>query len=374
MGIQGLLPLLKSISDPVHVSAYAGRRVAIDAYAWLHRGGHQCATELALHQPTDRHLQFCLSRLRLLLAHRVRPVLVFDGGRLPEKRRTEEERSSRRRVERELGRQLWAAGQKSAAFKAFQRCVSIHPEMAYQLIELCRAEGMEGVEWIVAPYEADAELAYLSITNYVSAVISEDSDLLVFGCRRVLYKMDAQGNGVEVKLSNLGACTDLPLTHWTQSQFQQMCVLSGCDYLPSLPSLGLKKAHALIKGVKTWERAVKKLRLEGRVAVYPHYEMDFQCALLCFQHQRVWDPVNRRLTFLTELTEEVKAAFTDLSFLGPDMSDDVAGRIADGEIHPTTLREFGEDDMKLLRPTLPLPLRRTHSDGSWSLRTPTSAV
>jgi exonuclease 1 len=43
----------------------------------------------------------------------------------------------------------------------------------------------ENVECIVAPYEADAQLAFLSMTDYVYAVITEDSDLLAFGAKRV---------------------------------------------------------------------------------------------------------------------------------------------------------------------------------------------
>lgn len=42
-----------------------------------------------------------------------------------------------------------------------------------------------GVECIVAPYEADAQLAYLSREGIVDLVITEDSDLLVFGSKRV---------------------------------------------------------------------------------------------------------------------------------------------------------------------------------------------
>ena len=34
MGIQGLLPLLKSIMDNIHVKEYAHKKVAIDGYAW----------------------------------------------------------------------------------------------------------------------------------------------------------------------------------------------------------------------------------------------------------------------------------------------------------------------------------------------------
>jgi exonuclease-1 len=37
----------------------------------------------------------------------------------------------------------------------------------------------------VAPYEADAQLAYLDQQNIISTIITEDSDLIVYGCKRV---------------------------------------------------------------------------------------------------------------------------------------------------------------------------------------------
>lgn len=54
MGIQGLLPVLKSITRPVHVSEYRGHRVAVDAYCWLHRGAYTCSVELCEGTPTDK--------------------------------------------------------------------------------------------------------------------------------------------------------------------------------------------------------------------------------------------------------------------------------------------------------------------------------
>ena len=54
MGINGLLPCLRSVTRPGHVRAYAGQRVAVDSYVWLHRGVFTCARELALGQPTDK--------------------------------------------------------------------------------------------------------------------------------------------------------------------------------------------------------------------------------------------------------------------------------------------------------------------------------
>jgi 5'-3' exonuclease len=43
----------------------------------------------------------------------------------------------------------------------------------------------EKVDYIVAPYEADAQMTFLSVNKLVDAVITEDSDLIPFGCSRV---------------------------------------------------------------------------------------------------------------------------------------------------------------------------------------------
>jgi exonuclease-1 len=42
-----------------------------------------------------------------------------------------------------------------------------------------------GIDVIVAPYEADAQLAYLNRTKIADYVITEDSDLVLFGCHHV---------------------------------------------------------------------------------------------------------------------------------------------------------------------------------------------
>jgi len=42
-----------------------------------------------------------------------------------------------------------------------------------------------GVDCIIAPYEADAQLAYLCKIGIAQIVITEDSDLVLFGCDRV---------------------------------------------------------------------------------------------------------------------------------------------------------------------------------------------
>jgi len=55
-----------------------------------------------------------------------------------------------------------------------------------------------GIDVIVAPYEADAQLAYLNRAKIADYVITEDSDLVLFGCDHVSNKI--QGNFLYVKI------------------------------------------------------------------------------------------------------------------------------------------------------------------------------
>lgn len=57
------------------------------------------------------------------------------------------------------------------------------------LLVYVQAARAQGVDCIVAPYEADAQLAYLNKIGMVQAIITEDSDLLAFGCKKVWKKI-----------------------------------------------------------------------------------------------------------------------------------------------------------------------------------------
>ena len=48
MGITGLLPFLKKIQRDVHISSFRGKKAAIDAYCWLHRGAYSCSLQLVM--------------------------------------------------------------------------------------------------------------------------------------------------------------------------------------------------------------------------------------------------------------------------------------------------------------------------------------
>uniref|UniRef100_A0A803MR40 Exonuclease 1 n=1 Tax=Chenopodium quinoa TaxID=63459 RepID=A0A803MR40_CHEQI len=260
MGIKDLLRFLKPYTEPIHVRKYAGKRVGIDAYAWLHRGAYSCSMKLSLNSEGEKKLQYInyfMHRIKLLKHHKITPVVVFDGGNIPCKAGTENERYRRRKVNKEMAMEKLNEGNVGGAIELFQRAISITPSMAHLLIQTLKTEN---VEFIVAPYEADAQLAYLSSLGEenggIVAIISEDSDLLAYGCPSIIFKMDRFGNGEEIIIDKVFNSTEIKpsFRNFNTNLFIDMCVLAGCDFLPSIPGIGIVKAHALVSKYRNIDR------------------------------------------------------------------------------------------------------------------------
>ncbi|XP_062016654.1 exonuclease 1 [Rosa rugosa] len=340
MGIQGLLPLLKSIMEPIHIKDLKGSCVAIDTYSWLHKGALSCSRDLCKGIPTSRHIDYCMHRVNLLRHYGVKPIIVFDGGLLPMKGEQENKRARARKENFARAIEHDSNGNSSAAYECYQKAVDISPSIALELIQVLKREN---VSYVVAPYEADAQMTFLAVSKQVEAVITEDSDLIPFGCPRIIYKMDKFGQGVEFQYSRLPRNKDLSFAGFTKQMVLEMCILSGCDYLQSLPGMGLKRAHALIKKFTSYDKVIKHLKY-STVSVPPLYEESFKKAIMTFQHQRVYDPVSQDIVHLSDLSVDVEE---NLDFLGPSIPQHIAKGIADGDLDPFTNMPFQQQEEKI---------------------------
>lgn len=71
---------------------------------------------------------------------------------------------------------------------------------------------------------------------------------------QVFFKMDKYGQGVEFQFCNIMRNKGLDFNNFTRQMLLEMCIMSGCDYLPSLPGMGVKRAHGLIKRFKSYQK------------------------------------------------------------------------------------------------------------------------
>ena len=267
----------------------------------------------------------------MLIHFGVIPYIVFDGDYLPSKAATEVERAKKREESKRKGLELYRLNKPSQAHLELQKAVDVTPEMARRLIDELKKIG---VEYIVAPYEADAQLVYLERQGIIQGMLSEDSDLLVFGAKCLLTKLDQYGECVEINRADFAACREISLVGWSDTEFRRMAILSGCDYLASINRMGLKSAYRFVRKYKTIEKIIQMLQFDGQYYVPTDYLKKFYRAELTFLHQRVYCPLKKDVVMMTELGKEAQPE--DFSFIGHEVAQDVAIGVAQGDLDPMT--------------------------------------
>jgi exonuclease-1 len=267
----------------------------------------------------------------MLIHFGVTPYLVFDGDNLPSKAGTEKDRRERRKEGKRLGLELLKVGKTAQAQQELQKSVDVTPEMARMVIEELKHHN---IQYVVAPYEADSQLAYLERKGIIDGVLSEDSDLLVFGVKCLITKLDKWGECIEVNRNHFTACREVSFVGWSDADFRRMAILSGCDYLSGIGGLGLKTAHRMLRKHKTVDRLVKAAQFDGKLKVPAGFMALFDQAEKTFLYQWVYCPVAKQLVNLTPLEDGVNLA--DMPYIGEEVPAHIATGVATGDLYPRT--------------------------------------
>ena len=357
MGIDGFHQATKAELNAKHLSAYANQRIGIDASGWLHRGTVMYSYEIITKtEPWKRDtrgvppwIDYPLRLLALLQNNDITPVVVFDGVSSPAKAPTSAKRRERKEAARAKGMGLIERGDHAAARKVLLGAFEVTPEMTTELMLELKKRKME---FVVAPYEADAQLAYMASVGSIHGIITEDSDLFAYGCEKpILFKLCATSGTVEELSMKRLLEGHGELKGWSKEELRALCVLSGCDFLPSVKGMGFKTALKVIKkfgtrsGTETLEKTLRQLRTMDRwkEGCTEEYCEAASRAVEAFTHGLVYDVDRGTCVFMNEegvYGGEEGASLElcgrrDLTHLGPRMVRGEAGlleRVCRGEV------------------------------------------
>ncbi|VDK67915.1 unnamed protein product [Litomosoides sigmodontis] len=341
MGIHNLLPFVKNACRQGNISEFAHQSIAVDVSCLLHRGLIGCADKVAQGFETDFYIRYVLKYVKALLAIGCHVILVFDGQMLPAKNKTNNSRREKRDFHKQRGDLLMSEGRTSEAYDCFKRSASLTPKVIESTIQAFRHLNM--VDVLVAPYESDAQLTFLTKTKMAQAVVTEDSDLIAFGCEKIIFKMDPTGSCVIFDQNLLPKCLCRALAeNFDFDKFRRICILSGCDYLQAgLPGVGLNKAAAFF--AKTSSKNLHQIlpRLprylnKNSLKVTKQFINDFIRAENTFLYQIIFDPVEKRQRPLNEYPFHQQSSEDDSEFhsnsQGSDDQFSYAGTIQPPEI------------------------------------------
>lgn len=209
----------------ISMSELAGKRIAIDVSIYLYKftGDGALLENMYLMLSIFRH-------------YRITPVFVFDGKPPDEKRELLDQRKEDKSVAKLEYNKLKAQletdktldnDEKQDISNAMdilkKQFIYIQKDQILQVKELMRAFG---ATYFDAPGEADEICAFLAVKKKVWACLSEDMDLFVYGCPRVLrYFSLIKHNAIIYHTHQI--FEELGIE---EKEFRQICVLSGTDY------------------------------------------------------------------------------------------------------------------------------------------------
>lgn len=349
MGISNLLKILESIQTSRHLSYYKGKKVAVDGYCWLHKSIYLISEQIFHNPHSKRYLKYLNKRVDQLLRFNIIPIIVFDGDKLQMKKIEEEERQKRRNEVTMESLKLIRKGKEKEAQTKRLEGIDINPHMAYEFIKLLK---QKGIEYYVAPYEADIQLAYLDKINYVDCIITEDSDLLALGCKKVLYKLDLDTNiGFEIETKNLKKCTKYDFSNFDSDKFLTFCILSGCDYF-KVKGVGANNAYKVITSSSSYKKCImnicenfNKKNKDKETLDYDELIEKFEKAFLTFRYQVIYCPIEKKLRHYSDIKKSkykfANKYLNNLDFLGStDVDSDLVYKTTFGEIDPITHLPF----------------------------------
>ena len=118
-----------------------------------------------------------------------------------------------------------------------------------------------GIPWVQAPFEAEAQCAWLARQGLVDGIVTDDSDVLLFGPlpSTPIYRHFHTGNDNNrkrsggsqfgtVSFSLEGIRRDVGLDRW---QLVSLALLLGGDYGAGVAGLGPVRSNAIIRGLAT---------------------------------------------------------------------------------------------------------------------------
>ena len=229
MGIRYLNRFLKeNASSSIKFCKLAelyGKKIAVDISIYMYR--------FASDNILIENMYLMLSIFRY---YNIIPIFIFDGKAPPEKReilqkRKEDKQEAEKEYNNlkktlELNKDMNEVDKQEIIYNMDilkKKIITISKIDIENIKNLIRTYG---ATYYDAPGEADELCAMLNVKDKVWACLSEDMDMFVYGCPRVIRYLSLL-NHTAVVYDMQGILCNLGIT---QKEFREVCVLSGTDY------------------------------------------------------------------------------------------------------------------------------------------------
>jgi len=240
MGIKNLNSVIKDTMKKMTFDKLRGSIIGVDFSLFLYRFVYN----------KNNPVECFLRQIHLFFRHKILPVYVIDGDAPLEKKSALDKRAHKRQklydnianlLEKQVDNNSPTTNSRlnSEITKLERRCVVFSQKQVQDILYFFE---LLGIPVIRENEEADFILAKLSAANKIDYILSDDSDVLAFGAKKVLKNFCIKEEKCELYemdsiLATLGV---------SMQKFVDICILCGCDYTTKIRNMNCGKSLQLI--------------------------------------------------------------------------------------------------------------------------------
>tara|TARA_B100001094_G_C18118707_1_gene765578 strand:+ start:240 stop:1220 length:981 start_codon:yes stop_codon:yes gene_type:complete len=259
MGIRNLTTLIKEKSpesiNTIALYTLQNKTVAIDTSIFLYKSLVNVRSNGDyLRNKDDKiisHIVGLMNKTIQYLKVGIIPVYIFDGKPPSEKQTVLNERNKKANESKLLSEKSTSIEEKQKHEKSSIRIKKHHIDDLKRLFDLM------GISYIQANGEAEAYASELCRKGYVDYVVSEDMDTLVHGCPNMIRSCLDRSIKRRDVVSTINLEKVLKDFNMNMNEFTDMCILSGCDYCPTIPKIGATRSFNTIQKYKSIEKFIE---------------------------------------------------------------------------------------------------------------------
>ena len=209
----------------MHLSNMSGKKIVIDVSIYMYR-----------YASTEHLFENMATMLSMFRTYNIQPLFIFDGTPPAEKKNALQQRKKEKQdakekydvMKQQFADTLTMDNQTKKQYKKqLQQLKNTFVNITNQNVEAVKKQIVEhGATYMVAKGEADELCAWFVLEGKAWACLSEDMDMFVYGCPRVLrYLSLLHHTCILYETHSILANLEV-----TQKEFREMCILSGTDY------------------------------------------------------------------------------------------------------------------------------------------------
>jgi len=258
MGIRGLNTLIKKVCPECmynkDISEYSEKKFIIDASILIYKFRHLSSMNESLQK--NSHIIGFINRIKYYMTYNITPIFVFDGKPPIEKKNT---LIKRQQVKSKIQERINLLNNiESSNLEEKNEINKEIKKLSNQIINVTKEHILDckklfdllNIQYFNAPDEAEKYCVFLYKSGIGDYIVSDDTDVFTFGGCKVLKTSIKQyiiETDIEIFIKKI---------EYDFTKFIDLCILSGCDYLPFIPSLAINTVFNLFKKLNSIEDVI----------------------------------------------------------------------------------------------------------------------